>query len=79
MRNCRFIKEKSQRESETGKETSKTGLRFGISKQERWHNLVEEGSAGYANFLEHRRNLNGEKYDIRKRNAENAGNIRRNR
>ena len=26
------------------------GLWFGISKQERWHNLVEEGSAGYAFF-----------------------------
>lgn len=26
------------------------GLRSGINKQERWHNLVEEGSAGYAFF-----------------------------
>ena len=50
MRNCRFIKEKSQRESENWQGNQKTGLRSGINKQERLHNLVEEGSAGYAFF-----------------------------
>ena len=38
MRNCRFIKKRV---------SGKVKL---ASKQERWHNLVEEGSAGYAIF-----------------------------
>ena len=36
-----IYKEKSQRESENGGEDRKKGLRSGIRKQERWHNLVE--------------------------------------